>query len=102
MIRLQSIFSNILAKTDSNEIGLKLLILSLAPFLWRGFTFAIFSCSGKIPVRNDLLIVITILEFMWQDTVSTAIEGISSTPVESVFERPLITLSTSVSVVGNK
>ena len=45
--------SKILEIVGSNEIGLYLFKEKLSPFFYKGFTFAIFKASGKIPVYKD-------------------------------------------------
>ena len=51
------IFSNILEKVLSIEIGLKLERSVLSPDLYIGIPFATIRPSGKTPVSNDLLII---------------------------------------------
>ena len=53
---LNSNFSKILAKQDSNEIGQYLVGLRLEPDLYAGTTFASFKTSGKISKVIEYLI----------------------------------------------
>ena len=48
-------FSIILLRFDSNEIGLKFEHSSFDPFLETGKILAIFSLSGKIPDKKEIL-----------------------------------------------
>jgi len=48
-------FSRIFEKDVSKEIGLKLVISVLSPFLCKGFISENFNQEGKIPDESDLL-----------------------------------------------
>jgi multisubunit Na+/H+ antiporter MnhG subunit len=54
-IILYIIFSRTFEKNVSKEIGLKLVIFVLSPFLYNGFISESFHHEGKIPEENDLL-----------------------------------------------
>ena len=48
-------FSRIFEEDESKEIGIKLVISSLSPFLCKGFISENFNWEGKIPDGSDLL-----------------------------------------------
>ena len=56
-ITLYTTFSNILLKIGNTNIGLELPALVESPPFGMGVTLANFKQSGKIPVRNDKLIM---------------------------------------------
>jgi len=50
-------FSRIFEKDVSKDIGLKLVISVLSPFLCKGFISEKFNQEGKIPDESDLLLM---------------------------------------------
>ena len=63
----------ILSKIERREMGLKLFGSNVEPPLCKGSTLAIFSMTGKTPVKNDTLI-------MWHSGIT-----IKSTTTLSIF-----------------